>query len=158
MSKLIEDYYKSNYERLVKSYTRRCGTPWDAEDVVQEAFTRALTHVDKYGRTEPVANWITRIVFNTFCDWKREQRAGGSSVSYSDEDYDPIEGNQERKVLVDKVRSHISNKYDEKTQEVINLFYFCNYKAREIGELTGLSTSLVLNKLADFRKVMQEVI
>ena len=38
----IEDYYAKNWNRLVKSYTSRCGNPHDAEDVVQEAFTRAL--------------------------------------------------------------------------------------------------------------------
>lgn len=152
MSEALEKYYKDNYDRLVKSYTRRCGTPWDAEDVVQEAFTRALTYIDRYDTREPIANWITRIVYIAFCAWKNEQKAGPAYVTYSDEDYDPLEGNMERRVLVDRIKSFIDNKYDDKTKEVINLFYFCNYKAREIGELTGLSTSVVLNRLADFRK------
>jgi len=156
MSEALEKYYKNNYERLVKSYTRRCGTPHDAEDVVQEAFTRALTYIDKYDSREPIANWITRIVYNSFCDWKKEQRSGQYNVTYNDENYDPIDGTQERKILVDKVKQFITDKYDDRTKEAINLFYFCNYKAREIGDLIGMSTQSVTNRLDTFRKDMRE--
>lgn len=159
MSKVetLTAYYKGNRQRLVDNYTKRCGNSADAEDVVQEAFTKALTYIDRYVETEPFSNWMTRIVYNTFCDWKKEQKAGGVTVSFCDESYDPIEGTEYKKAMVDKVKGFVDS-YDDRTKEVVNLFYFCNYKAREIAEITGLSLSLVLRTLYEFRSLMKEIV
>lgn len=159
MSKVavLENYYRANHQRLVDNYARRCGNPADAEDVVQEAFTKALTYIDRYSTSEPFSNWMTRIVYNTFCDWKKEQRAGFSCVSFNDEHYDPIEGNEEKKALVAKVRAYIDG-YDDASKEIINLFYFCNYKAREIADICGVPIGLVLKTLYQFRNLMKEIV
>jgi RNA polymerase sigma-70 factor, ECF subfamily len=45
----------------------------DAEDVVQEAFMRALEHLDTLARGRPFRPWFTRIVVNTALNLRRSR-------------------------------------------------------------------------------------
>jgi len=44
MNKQLERFYKTNYLTLIKRVSHRAGGPYNAEDVVQEAFVRALKY------------------------------------------------------------------------------------------------------------------
>ena len=47
---------------------RLAGNEQDARDLVQEAFTHALEHFDKYDPTRPFEPWINRILKNIYLD------------------------------------------------------------------------------------------
>lgn len=58
-------------------------SPTDAEDVVQEAFLRALRFYDGFRGGDGRA-WLLTIVRNTFYTWKARERAG-RTVEYEEE-------------------------------------------------------------------------
>lgn len=47
---------------------RLAGNEQDARDLVQEAFSHALQHLDKYDTTRPFEPWINRILKNIYLD------------------------------------------------------------------------------------------
>jgi len=51
---------------------RLCGNDQDAQDLVQEAFSRGFTHRDKYDPSRPFDAWINRILHNIFIDRVRK--------------------------------------------------------------------------------------
>lgn len=68
----IEEHYKENFSKLVKRYTRAAGTVWDAEDVVQTAYERALRY-----HTEEILDldaWIGNIIKTCLIDHLNETK------------------------------------------------------------------------------------
>src|SRR5207237_1449625 len=56
----------------------------DAQDVVQEAYLRALRYFDGY-RGGDARVWLLTIVRNTCFTWKRRNRASATTIEYRDE-------------------------------------------------------------------------
>lgn len=75
-TKTIEDYYKENYDLLVKRYTFRCGSEMDAEDCIHDALVQAMKYRHSCREGE-FPKWFSGILNNTLKDFKREQRLGG---------------------------------------------------------------------------------
>jgi len=69
----------------------------DAEDVIQDAFLKALCHLNQFERRSKFSTWLTRVVINTALMARRSKRSvrGGSrNVPLStekDEHIEPIE-------------------------------------------------------------------
>lgn len=146
----LTKFYKDNYNQLVSNYTKRTGSVEDAEDVVQEAFTRALTYLDRYNESEPFSNWMTRVVYNTFCTWKKEKDSMGLTYSFDEEYYDPIDGNLQRKQLVEGI-IRLMNGCSERDQQILNMYYCCNYKAKDVATIMSLPKHIVWGVTEDFR-------
>lgn len=151
----LTEFYKSNYNTFVVNYSRRAGTVEDAEDIVQEAFTRALTYLERYNDNEPFSNWMSRVVYNTFCSWKSDKDSMGISNQFNEEYFDPIEGNQQRKQLVANVMGLMKD-YPEHHQQIINYYYCCNYTFVEVANLVGVSRLTVNNVLKKFKKEVKD--
>jgi RNA polymerase sigma-70 factor (ECF subfamily) len=52
-----------------------------AEDIAQEAFVRAVRHLDQFDRRRPFAPWLGAIVVNRAIDWARARAARRESVN-----------------------------------------------------------------------------
>lgn len=147
----LTKYYNNNRQRLVDNYTKRCGSVWDAEDVVQEAFTKALTYIDRYNDSEPFSNWMTRIVYHEFCDWKKDNKLAGATVSFDEKACDPIEGNEQRKQFVDNIIKMFDSE-SRQGSEILNLHFCCNYKIHEVARFLDISENIVRHTVYFFRK------
>ncbi|MDQ8757393.1 RNA polymerase sigma factor [Sphingosinicella sp. LHD-64] len=56
--------------RLIRGYV---GNPDDALDLVQECFTSAYLHLDRYDQARPLRAWLSRIAINKCRDWARRR-------------------------------------------------------------------------------------
>src|SRR4051812_46311396 len=79
----------ADYEILLQRCTDRaysfalrlCGNDSDAQDLVQEAFTRAFEHRDRYDSGRPFDSWIFKILQNIYLDSiKRYEARHGISL------------------------------------------------------------------------------
>ena len=50
------------------------GSPWDAEDLVQEALTRAFANLGKFERVRNLRAYVFRITTNAWLDVQRRKR------------------------------------------------------------------------------------
>ena len=60
----VAEAYHASYRRLVGQMFVLCGDLGTAEDVVQEAFVRALDHVRTFRRTDNPEAWLSRVAIN----------------------------------------------------------------------------------------------
>lgn len=57
--------------RLIRGYV---GNADDALDLVQESFTSAYLHLDRYDQSRPLRAWLSRIAINKCRDWARRRK------------------------------------------------------------------------------------
>lgn len=157
MRKTIEDFYRAEYRNKVGLMTARCGgNRADGEDVVQEAFARAVRFSSTYNpELGPFDVWFNTILYNSLRDSKRAARGGvevptdGLSVGDLFEDTEKAAFFSKRQAIILEV-GKISN---EKHRDILLLFFEHGYTSREIEQFhpdcTQSSVTTIVNR---FRK------
>lgn len=79
MRETIEQFYIDNHETYIKRIYRQAGGLANAEDVVQEAFLRALQYSDSYTVREDsdMEKWFNSILRRALVDFKRIETKQG---------------------------------------------------------------------------------
>ena len=76
--KMIEDHYKNNFKRLVNKTVGKTGNRYNAEDAVQEAYTRALAYYKTFNPESGVfEKWFENILNNSVRNLNSEARSKG---------------------------------------------------------------------------------
>jgi RNA polymerase sigma-70 factor (ECF subfamily) len=74
----VRDVYEASYRRLVTQLVGSCGDLSTAEEVVQEAFVRAIAHSTTFRRTDSPEAWLRRVAVNLARSrWRRLKRFAG---------------------------------------------------------------------------------
>lgn len=156
MNEVVNNYYKENYDLLVKRVKNRAGSVENAEDVVQEAFTRAL----KYYKSCSIDfdRWFKVILSNTLKDYQKDSRMAGLTKNIDD-----VVGELEP-IIPDHVKDIFRGHMDRLSllkpsfnKEIIRLNVLFGYGPNEIAELLGLAKSTVKNSLSQFTKEVKEI-
>ena len=129
----IHQYYIDQYDELVKRYYTRSGG--NSEDIVQEAFTRALKYAHTYDGKQPLENWFSRILQNAFRDFMNEQRNYGMNMVSEGEDI-PDPDTREGEHLRRDVARYIKDNMPENEQEILLLYYIHGYGFKDIVRIT----------------------
>jgi RNA polymerase sigma-70 factor (ECF subfamily) len=75
------DLYNRTYGPLVMYCRRYCPPGYDAEDIAQEALSRAWSSWDRYSRSRPFWPWVATIARRLCVDyWRRDERAVARSA------------------------------------------------------------------------------
>jgi RNA polymerase sigma-70 factor (ECF subfamily) len=139
------------------------GRDGDAQDVVQEAYLRALRSTATY-RGGGTRGWILAIVRNTCFDWLRKARAGPATDADADEqhlaaddgEFDPSRILQ-RAEDVREVRRAVEALPAEFRQAVV-LREMEGLSYKEIAAVTGVPVGTVMSRLARARRRLAEVL
>jgi RNA polymerase sigma-70 factor (ECF subfamily) len=74
--------YQSPVRRFFLSQT--LGDEMLSDDLAQDTFVKAYTHIGQYRGTSSFLTWLTRIAYNVFYDYMRETHPQSSSVTKGD--------------------------------------------------------------------------
>ena len=136
---MIEQYYRDNYKRKVKivSFILR-GDSHTAEDVVQEAFSKALQYSSSYDVNRgTVDKWFNSIMFNTLHRLQRDNK--GVTVPVTDalslEDIFSEKLLSESPDLRQYIESCIKKVENEKHRRILELFFVKGYTSLEIAQI-----------------------
>lgn len=156
MDKVIDAYYRENYDDLVKKLTYRLGNTQNAEDAVQEAFTRAVKYYESCN--VDFTRWFRVLLSNVIKDAQKDLRMAGLTKNIDDvvEELEPIIPNH----VKDYFRNHVDRLSGEKksyNKEIIRLHVLFGYTTKEVSEALGLSHSTVRNSLVEFTKEVKEI-
>ena len=167
MQALISIHYSKNYKRLlmIAKYNKAL-TVQDAEDVVQETYTRALKYSDTFdvvksegilgSRKEAIDRWIGRIFINSLNDQVRDSLNAGVNKEF-DEGYSPLSEDWEdikvKEEVGDKIRKAINSKPDN-IKNVLWLRYILGYDPADIRKLSDQSHTNIKAILYRFKKEM----
>lgn len=138
MYEQIEQFYKDNYNVLVKRLNRRAGGVENAEDVLQEAFLRALKYHSSFNpERQEMGAWFNTIMNNVLVQFQREQMLGGATIPYDEYEHEETyECMSENNKFISQIAKIIQSK-SERPRSILHLYYLRGYKAKEIQQIVG---------------------
>ncbi len=154
MYQLIEEHYRENRQKLLKRLSFRAGGFHQAEDILQEAYYRAMKY---YGscREGEFNKWFSMIVQNCFNDYMREE----SGLSYI-EDEEGLEGAIDCSIagdqMIKEVYALIKGK-DEAPRLILTLHVENEYSATDISKITPYTYSQVAYTILKFREEVRKM-
>ncbi len=152
--KLIEEHYLANRQRLIKNMTFRSGTEWDAEDIVQEAYTRAIKYIEGFDGTN-FDRWFKPILFNAFKAHKNSEN-GHTASEFDEEEVEGIPCNQYTDAIVAEISELIDTK-SESQIEVLTLYFFKGYSATDISQISEQNYSAIHKTIFRFSQELTEL-
>jgi RNA polymerase sigma-70 factor (ECF subfamily) len=131
----------------------------DAEDVVQEAYLRALKHFGSFHGSD-VRPWLLAIVRNTFYTWLQQNRAPERQLPFDDEIHFAEDDHlNPEQLLVQKASSnlvrHAIEELPAEFREVIVLRELEGLSYKQIADVTENPVGTVMSRLSRARKRLE---
>lgn len=154
MNKLLEKFYRENRFRLVKIMSNRAGSVSNAEDVVQDAFERALKYSNSFQpEKQKLGAWFNTILNNALRDFKVNERRMGMSVEYDERKDEGDFVLELEEDILESVKKDIAEK-SYPLSRALYLYFFCQYKPRDIVQVLPISNTYVRTGVKEFKQQM----
>jgi len=144
---MFEEWYNGGYDSLLR-YCQAMTEDWAAaEDLVQEAFLRALERLDELEELSPGQRraWLRRTARNLFIDrcrkLSRESPHGEAGLELLPDEAD----------FTGAEVAELVGGLPEEERALFTLRYFQGYNATELGEMFSLPPGTVRSKLSAAR-------
>ena len=156
---MIDQYIRQYGKRLYGLCLTLCADPYEAEDLYQETWLKALKNLSRYDPAREFEPWLTKICVNTYRNTLRriarspllafrdtaEKEAFLHAVPAPEQkDYEP---------LYEAVRT-----LPEKLKLAVILFYFEDMDIRSAAEVLGIPPGTVKSRLNKARSILKEVL
>jgi RNA polymerase sigma-70 factor (ECF subfamily) len=134
----------------------------DAEDVVQDAFVRALRFFDGF-RGDDARAWLLAIVRNTSYDFLRRHRPHEVTEPFDEELHSPTEEGPTPETLLLKRTNQVLVRRALETlpvawREIIILREFEGLSYKQIADVAGIKIGTVMSRLARARRQLQQLL
>lgn len=148
--KKVEEQYREHSDRLIKMYARFLSHRERAEDIIQEAYTRALTYWDAYDEEKPFDKWFNSIISSCLRDNKRIERMHGM-VDISEALDVPVKPAAIPAIILNQVMKRINEKNDT-TKSILKLTFLKHFRPGEIAETVQMTPNAIRKIVWKFRE------
>lgn len=149
--KLIEEHYRDNRFTLVKKLRNATGSMHNAEDCVQEAYTRACKYWSTYDGNLGFSSWIGGILSNCIRDTQKDQILKGmvqeDAIAFSD----CVQPDGTDGVYLNELRASISI-LPVRTRHVLRLYLLEGWTGKEVAQATNYSAEAVRQIVSRFKR------
>jgi len=146
--RLVRELYDASYRRLVGRLTAFTGSRAEAEDVVQEAFVRALAHARTLARTESPEAWLLTVALNVARSrWRRMRRMAGFLPELVPDDHPDL--SPDRVALLAALR-----RLPAAQREAIALHHLADLPVEQVAAALGVPTGTVKARLSRGRAAL----
>jgi RNA polymerase sigma-70 factor (ECF subfamily) len=146
-------------QRIFAMIARQVTDPMDAQELTQDTFLRAFSHIDGYDRNKAsLSTWLCRIAYRLTLDFLKRRRPvivsmEDSTVWQTDINDEELEaelssGREER---IAKLEEVIDERPDDERM-LLTLYYFEDRPLTEIAYITGVDAKALANRLHRTRK------
>ena len=150
----IEQHYIENRQKLVKRMTFRAGEQWSAEDIVQEAYTRALMYWRSFDGSN-LDRWLNTILNNTLREYQNSVK-GITNVEFDEEEADGVSCSSYSGHVMAHVY-HLIEKKSDVQKEILMLYFHQEYTAIDISRITPYTYSQIHQIIHRFRNELKEM-
>lgn len=158
MNDRFEKLFREQYDAYVKRMSYRTGSMESAEDVVMEAFARAIRYKDSFNpenddriKLEP---WFNTIMVNALRDFKKDQLLNGMTQDYDEKDDELVFDKLEDKNLLARISKQIAA-CKEPTQSILRFLFLKGYKPKEVQQVVANTNHRTIAVMAHrFRQTM----
>lgn len=137
----------------MKRLTFRAGTEWDAEDVLHDAYERAIRYADSF-KGDNFDGWFNTIVNNA----RKEHLAAarGQTVEFDEEEEDGTPCLYYNERIMDEVFRLIDTK-NEIQREILSLHFKQEYLPIDISRVTDYNHSSCKQVIKRFRDELKQL-
>ncbi|QDP53357.1 MAG: hypothetical protein Unbinned6805contig1000_19 [Prokaryotic dsDNA virus sp.] len=153
----LTEFYKTEKDVLIKRIKARGMQEVDAEDVVQEAFYRALKYFNTFNPDrQEIGAWFNTIMNNAFKDYRHANFTGDYSFREEDEEVGgEIEEDLFHKQLAKEIKDEISRMPIEE-RNILQAVFVLGHSYKACCQIFDLPYARVQFILQEFRKEMKE--
>lgn len=130
----------------------------EAIEILNTAFLKIFTSLDKYEDNNNLAGWIAKIIFNTAIDHVRRHTKYRQVMHFADSDHDSPVQNDSIDHLNAEDLYRMIQKLPAASRAVFCLYVIDGYKHKEIAEMLDITVGTSKWHLANARKELQELI
>lgn len=153
------ELYRDCYGILMAVCLRYEKNKEDAEELLNLAFYKILTRLDKYNDDTPFEAWIRRITINTVIDEFRKKNRDRHAFFDQLEGHVPVSSmdfnEADRQFDAEELEIMI-RELPPVSQKVFNLYVIDGYNHKEIGEMLGISEGTSKWHLSTARKTLKK--
>ena len=145
----IFNLFKNDVYRLAFSYTKNY---LESDDIVQSVFIKLYKNFDKFEDDICIKKWLIKVTINEcktlfLSAWKRK------IFSITDKEENVAIDKQKDSNLIDSL-FQLPKKY----RIVLFLFYYEDYKIKEIAEILNIKESTIKTRLSRGRTLLKDVL
>lgn len=153
----LREVYEGSYRRLVGGIYGMCGDLATAEEIVQEAFVRAIAARRDFRSVDNPEAWLRRVAINVYNSWWRRTRRGFELAAASASSDPPASPS------ADVVADHVAlvgamMRLPEAQREALALFYLLDLTVAEVAATLGVPDGTVKARLARGRQALGEML
>lgn len=145
----IFNLFKNDVYRLAFSYTKNY---FDSDDIVQSVFIKLYNNFDKFEDDIGIKKWLTKVTINEcktlfLSAWKRK--------------IFPITDKEENMAIDIKKDSSLIDSFfqlPKKYRIVLFLFYYEDYKIKEIAEMLKVKEATIKTRISRGRSLLKNVL
>ncbi|GAB5539776.1 MAG: RNA polymerase sigma factor [Salibacteraceae bacterium] len=155
--------YKKCFGYLMAICLRYTNNREDAESLLNLAFLKIVSNLDKYKPEVPFGSWINRITVNTIIDQFRrdkKRRENMTNADFQEVDVNAVgvDFNKASEELDAQELETMIQKLPDRSRKVFNLYAIDGYTHKEIGEMLGISDGTSKWHVSFARKTLQGMI
>jgi RNA polymerase sigma factor (sigma-70 family) len=152
-----KNLYERYFGRVFGIAMRYTKNQEEALDILNSAFLKVFTSLDKYEDNSNLAGWIAKIVFNTAIDHVRRNTKYRQVMDFNVEAEHSV-GNESLDKLQTEDLYRLIQKLPASSRSVFNLYVIDGYKHKEISEILDISVGTSKWHLSNARKELQDLI
>lgn len=154
-----EDFYSSNFERIVQYINKKIGNLDDAQDIASDVFLYCYTHYDDYDPNKSsITTWLYLIVNSRIKNHYRD------SKTYVDIDelagiLPADETDMDACILLEQMKTRLRQAIKmlpERQQDIVRMSYFEGRTSKDIAETLGITPINVRVLLSRALKVLEK--
>lgn len=136
METLLANHFKNNYSNLLGLITYRTGSRWDAEDILQIAYYRALRYKKAFNPEKRLDDWFFFILENALKAYRNAEKQQKEIEFFDDgrEISDTLYSQQLLKVMIKEIDAK-----NEVHKEVLTLHFLEDWSIKQIPEVLDVS-------------------
>lgn len=156
---MIDQYIKLYGKRLYGFCLTLCADTFDADDLYQETWLKAVKYFSQYDSTKDFEPWLTKICVNTYRNTLR--RITRSPLI-------EFKSNEEKEAFIRSIPATEKKDYlplyeaidqlPQKLRLAVILFYFRDMDLASTAEVLNVPVGTVKSRLNKARKVLKEVL
>jgi RNA polymerase sigma-70 factor, ECF subfamily len=151
----FREFYQASYGRTVAMVAAIVGTRQEAEDIVQEAYARALARWSRLRGYDLPEAWVRRVALRIAIDAGRRQRSRLAAVTQLARMHQPDRGGPEDDLKYTPLGAALLD-LPMHEREVLVLHYLADLPVDTIARERGLPPGTVKTRLAVARRHLEE--
>ena len=157
---MIDQYIRQYGKRLYGLCLTLCANSFDADDLYQDTWLKAVRNISQYDESREFEPWLTRICVNTYRN--RLRRLMKSPI------FDAFSSEEEKTAVMENIVAPEAEDYSrlheaidqlpEKLRIAVILFYFQDMDVGQTAQALNIPPGTVKSRLSKARKLLKEVL